>query len=96
MTTEKVFVSGWVTIELIQDIAALQSMFDLKREHLTKWAAANGYALLPGIKVYFEKPDYERAPMLKDALHLKVVGRAVKITYLEKVPCWGSEGFALC
>jgi hypothetical protein len=96
VTTEKVYLSSWVTLELIQDAVALQSMFDLERWHLAKWAADNGYALLPGIRVYFEKPDYERAPLFPDSLHLKVIGRAAKITALEKIPIWGTECFALC
>lgn len=86
MFAEKVTTGGWVTAEMLADgIEAQATIADMFREKLAKWVNSQGYALLPGVRIIFRKPSPDEVPILKDALRVRAVGRAVKVTRLPQV-----------
>lgn len=90
MLTEKIFTSGYVTLDILNDSLNGQSAVVEWFEHmLIKRAEEMGYVMLRPPKVYFQKIDeLSTSPLdihMLNSQMLKVhaIGRAAKVTKIE-------------
>jgi len=94
MISEKVGLSGWITLEFLTDsVYSPDTICDLFRLRLAKWCAEQGYILLPGCRVYFHVPDLDEPVPGPEMLKVRAIGRAVPV---QKFPQYtsGTEGWA--
>ena len=97
MISEKVGLSGWITLEFLTEcVYSPDTICDLFRLRLAKWCAEEGYILLPGVRVYFRVPDFDEhyAPG-PEMLKVRAIGRAVPVQKFQQYTS-GTEAFAKC
>lgn len=89
LRTEKLFTSGYITLDIINDsVSGLPSIVDFFEHMLIKQAAALGFVLLRPPKVYFKQIDELSASPMdlhmyeSQMLKVHVIGRGVRVTKL--------------
>ena len=96
MISQKVGVSGWITLEFLTDsVFSPDTICDLFRLRLAKWCTEEGHILLPGCRVYFRVPDFAEYAPGPEMLKVRAIGRAVPVQKFQQYTS-GTEAFAKC